>query len=298
MITSMRYLISIAMLTLLITATLAQEEDRITTPIASPYSSMTTTVGLTDVTIEYFRPKVKGREIFGNGADFLVPFKDIWRTGANSGSKVTFSTDVTIAGTTVEAGSYLILSKPDALNWDIMLYSDVSLGGNMAAFDESNVVVTYQSESTRILTPVETLTFNVSDISEDNTSASIELAWADVSVKLPFEVNFRDAVMADIDEKMMADEILPGNYTTAANFYLDFDGDLSKALDWMNSYLAIEGNETHFWHVHTKARILAAMGNTESAIETARASLDMAKDYPAGDFGYIQRNMELIASLR
>jgi hypothetical protein len=68
-------------------------------PAASPAGSVSTTVGLTDVKIDYSRPRVKGRAIFGSAATVLVPYGKIWRTGANNGSKISFSGDVKVEGT-------------------------------------------------------------------------------------------------------------------------------------------------------------------------------------------------------
>ena len=112
-------------------------EAQVQTPQPSPPGSVSTVVGLTDVKIDYFRPRVKGRKIFTADASALVPYGKIWRTGANNGTKITFSEDVKVEGTAVPKGEYLILSWPDASEWTISLYKDVNLGGNMNNYDAS-----------------------------------------------------------------------------------------------------------------------------------------------------------------
>lgn len=225
----------------------------------------------------------------------MQPYGQLWRTGANSGSKITFSTDVKIAGQDVEAGEYLIFSTPGKDSWDFMLYSDLSLGGNVAGYDESKQVVKTSVKPTWTSSNTETLTFNISDISSDDTSANIEMTWANASVKVPFTVSFHETVMKSIAQNLVVN---PGNYVAAANYYLSTNTDLPQALKWMNMYLAVEGNEGQFWHIHTKARILAAMGNKKEAIATAKDSMDKAKSFPQGDFGYVKRNEDLISSLK
>jgi len=266
---------------------------QIVTPAPSSAGSVSSTVGLTDVKIDYFRPKMKGRKIFGEGADYLQPFGTLWRAGANSGSKLTLSTDAEIGGQKIAAGEYLIFATPGASEWKFMLYSDISLGGNVAAYDKAKEVLATTAKATKLTSMVETLTYNITDISEDNTSANIELTWADVSVKVPMKVSFDEAVMASIKKNT---QVNPGNYAAAATYYLNNGKDLNKALEWMNLYLADEKTANQFWNIHTKAKILAKMGNKKEAIATANDSMAKAKEQ--GNSAYVKMNEALIASLK
>jgi hypothetical protein len=267
---------------------------QINTPAPSPAGSVSSTVGLTDITIDYSRPKKKGRMIFGTGDQYLEQYGNIWRTGANTGSKLTLSTDVKIGGQDVKAGEYLIFTKPGADEWRFMLYSDLSIGGNVAAYDTEKEVLNVAVKPMKLGTPVETLTFNISDISEDNTTANIHFAWDNTSIKVPVTVDFDAIVIADIAAKT---QVNPQNYVAAANYYFNNGKDLKQALDWMNKYLAVEGNASQFWNVHTKAQIQAKLGMKKEALATANDSLAKAKASERGDFGYIKRNEDLIASL-
>ncbi len=270
-------------------------EAQITMPQPSPAGSVSTRVGLTDVEINYFRPKVKGRQIFGTGDQYLEQYGDLWRTGANGGTRITFSTDVMIGDGTVAAGEYMILTRPGAASWDFMLYSDPSIGGNMSRFEEGKVAAMVKVTPTKLSDQVETMTFNISDVSEDNTQASIHFAWADASFKVPFSVSFDKAVMDEIASKT---KVNPVNYVQAANYYFSADKDLNQALEWINMYLAEGENSRQFWNVHLKARILAKLGKDKEAIATAEDSLTKARANEGGDFGYIKRNEDLIAEVK
>lgn len=267
---------------------------QINTPQPSPAGSVGSTVGLTDISIDYFRPGKKGRMIFGEGADFLVPYGQIWRTGANGGTIISFSTDVSIAGQEVKAGEYQIVSKPGADQWEVMLHSE-KIGGNMANFSEEKVVAkaTVKPSSTNGM--VERMTFQIADISEDNTTANIQFTWDNVQINIPVSVNFHETVMNEIASKT---QVNPQNYAAAANYYLSAGENLEQALEWMNKYLAVGENSNQFWHLHTKARILAEMGKKKEAIAVAKESMEKAKNFPSGDFGYVKRNEDLIASLK
>ena len=268
---------------------------QITIPQPSPAGSVYSKVGLTDVTIDYFRPKVKGRKIFGEGSDYLQPYGKTWRSGANSGSKLTLSTDATIGGKKVKAGEYLIFTVPGKDEWQFMLYSDIKLGGNVAGYDKANEVLRASVKPMKTSHTTESLTYNITDISDDNTSANIELAWADVSIKVPMQVYFDEIVMKDIAENT---KVNPRNYLAAANYYYSADKDLDQALEWVNTYLNTGDNSKQFWNLHLKARILAKMGNKKEAIAVAEKSKELATNFPNGDFGYIKRNEDLIAEVK
>lgn len=268
---------------------------QINTPQPSPAGFVSSTVGLTDISIDYFRPKKKGRKIFGEGSSYLVPYGQIWRTGANAGSQLILSTDVTIGGKNVKAGEYLIFTKPGANEWRFMLYSDLSIGGNVSGYKKENEVLNIGVKPMKANDPVEILTFQIADISEDNTTANIHFAWDNTAFKVPVKVAFHQDVMKEIADKT---KVNPANYVAAANYYLSTGENLDQALEWMNLYLSMGKNSGQFWHVHTKAKILAAMGKKKEAIATAKDSLEKAKNFSNGDFGYIKRNEDLISSLK
>ncbi|ADR20154.1 hypothetical protein MATR_22300 [Marivirga tractuosa] len=263
-------------------------------PQPSPKAKVETTVGLTDVAISYFRPSVKGRQIFGEGNDYLQPYGVLWRAGANSGTVLNINTEAVIAGTKVEPGEYLIFMTPGENEWEFKLYSDLSLGGNVGNYDESKEVLSIIQEVEKLDETVETLTYQISDINADNKKANIHFRWENVSLKVPFEVSYDDLVMAQIEQHT---KVNPRNLITAANYYYTNDRDLNQALKWIDSYLAEGNNSAQFWNLHLKAQILAKMGNKKEAKKVAEKSIELAKQNSSGDFGYVKRNQDLIDSL-
>jgi len=166
----------------------ATTEAQTQTPQPSPGASVSSVVGVTDVRIDYFRPRVRGRKIFGEGDNFLVPYGKIWRTGANSGSKITFSDDVKVQGVAIPKGEYLIFTWPGAAEWAVSIYKDVKLGGNTKEYEASKEAAKFTVKPVKLGKKTETLTFSISDISEDNTSGTVQLAWENTAVEFTISV--------------------------------------------------------------------------------------------------------------
>jgi hypothetical protein len=264
-------------------------EAQVETPSASPAGSVSTTVGLTDIKIDYSRPRVKGRKIFGEGA-VLVPYGAIWRTGANNGTKISFSDDVTVEGTAVPKGEYLIFTWPGAAEWTVALYKDVTLGGNTGGYDASKEAAKFKVKPEKLTEKVETFTINIGDIADDNKSAKVQLAWENTSVKFGVGVDFDAKVMKSIDD---ATKVNPYNYYQAAVYYLENGKDLNKALEWINK---AADNDPAFWILYQKARIQKALNDKKGALATANASLEAAK--VAKNRDYQVMNEELIKTLK
>ncbi len=264
---------------------------QIALPSPSSAGKVYAKVGLTDVEINYSRPKMKGRLIYGEGDDYLVPFGKIWRTGANSGTIITTDKDLSVEGSNLPAGEYMIITIPGKDAWQVIFYKDTSLGGNMANHKQENEQLRVSVKPTKLTEAVQTMTFNISDLSEDNTKAAIELAWENTSVKIGIATDFDKEVMADIANKT---KVSPNNYAAAANYYYNNGKDLDQAIEWMT--LAIEARPNAFWNIHTKAQMQAKKGDTKGALATAGESLAKAKAADS-DFGYIKQNEDLIAEL-
>ncbi|HYG17387.1 MAG TPA: DUF2911 domain-containing protein [Ohtaekwangia sp.] len=280
---------SIWLLALMCLAVVAAAQ--VQTPAASPAGSVSTTVGLTDVKIDYFRPRAKGRKIFGADAAALVPYGAIWRTGANQGTTITFSDDVKVEGIAVPKGQYLIVSWPGATEWTISLYKDVAMGGDLSKYDASKDAAKFKVKPEKLTEKVETLTFNIGDISDDSKSAKVQLAWENTAVKFSVSADFDAKVMKSIAENTA---VQPYNYFQAAVYYLETGKDLNKALEWVNK--AAEGMNSPFWVLHQKAKIQKALGDKAGALATANASLEAAKT--AGNRDYQAMNETLIKSLK
>lgn len=265
---------------------------QIQTPQASAAASVTTTVGLTDVKIDYSRPSAKGRKIFGDAATVVVPYGKLWRTGANAGTKITFSDDVNVEGVAVPKGEYLIFTWPGVTEWTVSLYKDIKLGGNTDGYDKAQEAANFKVKSEKLTEKVETFTINIGDIATDNKSAKVQIAWENTSVKFSVVADFDAKVMKSIEANT---KVNPNNYYNAAVYYLENGKDLKQALEWMNK--ALEGNANpQFWQLYQKARIQKGLGDKAGALATSKASWEGAKT--ANNRDYQMMNEELQKSLK
>lgn len=283
---------TLVLIVLLVAALMAEAQIR--TPQPSPAGSVTSVVGLTDISIDYSRPRARGRKIFGEGKDFVVPYGAIWRSGANNGTVITFGDTVKVEGVTVPAGKYLLLTWPGATEWTVSLYKDVAMGGNTADYDKTKDAASFKVKAEKLTEKVETLTFNISDISDDSKSAKIQLAWENTSVKFAVTADFDSKVMKAIEANT---KVNPNNLMAAARYYYDTNRDLKQALKWVDEYLAVGENSEQFWNIHFKAQLLKKAGDKAGALAAANKSLEMAKK-AKNDFGYIKQNEDLIKTLK
>ncbi|WP_456424424.1 DUF2911 domain-containing protein [Lutibacter sp.] len=256
---------------------------QIKTPQPSPASKLEQVVGLTDVTIEYSRPAMRGRTIFGN----LVPYGKIWRTGANANTKITFSNNVTIDGQELKKGTYAIFTIPNETSWDIIFYNDATNWGAPKELDESKVSAKTTVDVHAIPFNVESFTIDINDIS--NNGATLNIIWGKTYVSIPFEVPTEKAVLKSI-EKVMAGPST-GDYFQAATYYHTEGKDLKQALAWMQK--ATKGENPPYWYLRRMSLIQADLGDKAGAIATAKKSLAGAEK--EGNEDYIKMNKESIA---
>ena len=278
--------------TIILVAACFLAEAQVQVPAASPAGSVSSTVGLTNIKVDYSRPRVKGRKVFGE-KDVMHAYGTLWRTGANSGTKITFSDDVTVEGIKVPKGEYLIFSWPGATEWTVSLYKDVSIGGNTDGYDAKTEAAKFKVKTEKPVTKVETFTVSIDDIAEDNKSAKVSIAFENVVFRFGVAVDFDARVMKSIEDNT---KVNPNSYVAAARYYYDTNKDLKKALEYID--LGIAGNPNAFWNVHLKAQIQQKLGDKKGALATAQQSLDLAKKNPDGDFGYVKLNEDLIKTLK
>lgn len=268
-------------------ATLAQ----VRTPAASPAGSASTVVGLTDVKIDYSRPRLKGRKIFGEGEGFLEPFGKIWRAGANDGTFISFSDDVTVEGIKVPAGKYLLFAWPGATEWTLSLYKDLQLGGDTEHYDKTKEAANFKVKPEKLTERVEMLTYNITDLSDDSKWAKIQMAWENTSVKFTIGVDFDAKVLKSIEAST---KVNPGAYYQSAVYYLENGKDLKQAKEWIDK--AAEANPKAFWVYYQKARIEKALGDKASALASSKKSWEEAT--AAKNRDYVNMNEELQKSLK
>ncbi len=259
-------------------------------PAPSPASTLKQRAGLTDIEVNYSRPSMKGRKIFGT----LEPYGAVWRTGANTATKITFSTALKFGGTDVPAGSYALYSIPGVDEWTVILNKATGQWGAYQ-YDAKNDVVRVKAKPVALTSPMETFTIGLTDLRDE--SATLYLAWekALVPVKLEFDVT---ATLVPQIEAVMASEEPKKPYVQAAMFYLDHNLDLKKAVEWMDAALAAQPDA--FYLVYRKALIQEKMGDKAGAITTAQASMAAAVEKapsPSLRDEYIRLNQALLDRL-
>ncbi|MFM8431508.1 MAG: DUF2911 domain-containing protein [Bacteroidota bacterium] len=235
-------------------------------PAPSPMQTLKQNFALSEITIEYSRPSVKDRVIFGD----LVPYGKIWRTGANSASKVTFGEDVMVEGKAVKAGTYALYTMPGKESWSIMLYSDLTLGGDVNSYDASKEVVRVDVKSTSTGEKVETFTINLTDITSN--TANIELRWDKTRVAVAVKADIEEKIMKNIQTAMFEDK---RPYYQAATFYYENGKDLKQALDWATK--AAELNPKAYWVMLLKAKIQYKMKDYAACTMSAQKVIELAK---------------------
>jgi hypothetical protein len=254
---------------------------QIETPQPSPFTKIEQKVGLTDVTLEYSRPSMKGRKIFGD----LVPYGKMWRTGANKNTMVTFSDDVVVDGTTLKAGSYAIFVTPGESSWDVIFYSDVENWGTPREWDDSKMAAKTTVNTYEMPMAVETWTISIDDLKSN--SAQIGFIWENTYVGVKVKVPTDAKVSASIEKTMAGPGA--GDYYSAAVYNLTEGKDLDKAQIWMDKAMSMIENPG-FWQLRQQSLLYAKLGDKKKAIETAKKSLAGAE--AAGNADYVKMNKE------
>jgi len=254
-------------------------------PAASPLQTVKQAFGLSEITIEYSRPGVKGRVVFGD----VVPYGKIWRTGANSTTKITFGDDVKIEGVDVKAGTYGFYTIPNKDSWEIMLYKDLTLGGNVEDYKTENEVIRVKVKPASLTEKVETYTMGIANVT--STSANIELTWENTKVAVAVVTEIDSKIMKTIESTIIADN---RPFYQAASYYYENNKDLKQALEWAEK--AMKANPKAYWVVLLKAKIQIKLNDKKGAIATANLVITMAT--ADKDDSYVKQAEKLIASAK
>ena len=271
--------------TLALLFTLTTGFAQINTPAPSPTCSFSQDVGLINVEVEYSRPGMKGRKIFGG----LVPYGEMWRTGANASTKITFSDAAQVNNVSLDKGTYALYTIPGEKEWTIIFYTNTSYWGTPGPknFKEEEVAGRFTIPAKSLNEPVESFTINIGNLRNDG--ATLDLMWDKTLVSIPITVNTDDKVMSAIESTMAGPK--GRDYYVASRYYFDEGKDMKKALDWVNKSLEMDGDK--FWILRLKANIQANLGMYKDAITTANKSTELAK--ADGNTDYPRMNAESIA---
>jgi hypothetical protein len=242
------------------TAASAQQQP-LTIPRPSPNASLSQSIGITEVALHYSRPGVKGRAIWGS----LVPYNEVWRTGANENTTISFSTPVKIEGHELPAGLYGLQTIPTSGEWTVIFSKDAQLWG---AFD-------YKQEHDALRVQVkpaaaefqERMGFEITDLTD--TSAKVVLRWEKVQV--PFKV--------EVDTPKLVAEAAKGSLRwqtglQAANYCIQNNTCLEDAGHWLDASIALDSN---FANQRAKAMLLAKKNDYKGAVAAGEKALAAGK---------------------
>lgn len=249
---------------------------QIDVPPLSPLCKVSQQVGFGTIDIEYSRPSMRQRVIFGD----LVPYDKEWRTGANKPTTITFSESVTVNGCHLEAGKYILSSIPCESLWTIILSKSDESGTSGSGFEDLEAF-RFQIKPKIIPNRIETFTIDIGEITTN--TACIQLLWENTMVKFKIGTNADEEIMAKIDEELKNPMLKIGNtYWDAANYYFVTQRDMTQALEWVNKGIEINGEK--YWAMRLKALILAELGDYKGAIRAAKVSIYKAKDEKNMDY--------------
>lgn len=248
-----------------VAATAAHGQNGPELPAASPKARVEQRVGLTDFAVDYSSPGVKGRQIWGA----LVPYGELWRTGANRATKLEASGDFNFGGTKVAAGTYSLFSIPGEKEWTVVLNGVADLPGTRG-YDQGKDVARVKVVPEKA-PPRERMTFIFSDTTDDATR--LDLEWAGVRVSVPIGVDTAQQAAANIDAAV-GDAWRP--HFASARYLLESDGDLTKARQYIDTSIDIKPT---WWNTWWKAQILAKQGDKKEAVAAAQE----AQQLGAGD---------------
>lgn len=255
--------------TALITATafsaLAQDFKM---PAASPTTTISQDFSTSKIELTYSRPAMRERVIFGD----LVPYGKVWRTGANGATKLTFGEDVILGGQQLKAGTYALYTIPSEKEWKVIINTGVSNWG-VSGFDSKDDVISFSVPVQRVREAVQSFTISIDNITIN--SADITIAWEHTKVVIPVKADNNGRIIQYLEKELKGEK---PPYQQAANYYLETNQDLDKALNFADK--AIAANPDAFYLHWLKARILYKQGNREEAIKAARKAAEGAATTP------------------
>jgi tetratricopeptide (TPR) repeat protein len=254
------------------------------TPALSPTAKLTQEFSTSNIEVSYSRPALRGRKIFGE----LVPYGKVWRTGANSATKIKLGEDVKIGGKAVKAGEYAIYTIPGTWEWEVII-NKASGSWGAYGYDTSGDVARFKVKSEKLSQAVQSFTINFSNITFN--SCNLDMSWEKTTISIPIVADNNTKIVASID-KAINKPNLP--YFQAANYYFETNQELDKANTYVDK--ALEQNPKAYYMWLLKARIEAKLGHKDAAINAATKSMEAAKGSAAED-EYVRNNLKLIEEL-
>lgn len=255
---------------------------QINKPSLSPKIITEQKVGLVNVRLEYGQPNKQGRAIFGE----LIPFNKIWRTGANSSTKISFDREIKLAQNTIPSGTYGLYTIPEKNEWTIILHKKSTLWGTRG-YDQSNDLIRFKVPVLNINDKIETLSIHFENF--NTNGGNLVISWENTKIEIPLFVDSDEVIFKEITNKIAetTEPVKAQTYFEAAQFYYLKKHDLNTAMIWFDK--AIELKPEAFWFVYYKAELAYHLKNYSMAKINTEKCLEAAKLSPSTDYGYISK---------
>ena len=269
----------------LLLATAAHAQTKLSIPPLSPTTRIHQNFSTSYIDLTYSRPSLRGRTAFGG----VVPNGTVWRTGANTITKVRFGEEVKIGGQTVPAGAYALLAIPDAKEWTFILNRDTAQWGTYD-YKQALDVLRVKAKPTKLAVSVETMALTVENLRP--ASADLVISWDRTQVALPIVADPDRIVMGQIEQAMKGEK---KPYITAAQYYFNTGKDLTPAIGWVDE--AIKASPSYYGY-YWKAKLLQKQGKNQEAIAAANKSLELVKEdkNEVSKTEYTRLNQEVLAA--
>lgn len=266
-----KYLLSISLAIAVATVSMAQR-----TPQASTAAGVMQTVGVTDFTVKYSRPNIKGRSIFADSST-LAPYNQIWRTGANMATTFESSTDFSFGGKKVAAGKYALFSIPSGSAWTVILNKNFNQGGTdnyKESEDVARIMVAPTSSDFS-----ESFSIDFSNISD--STAYLNINWASVKVPVQISIETDQLTMAGLNKAVAEKPEDVATLQSTAGYLLGKGKDLPQALSLADKAIGLKETFSNLW---LKAQILGKMGKVAEALPFAQKALTVGAASGDGAF--------------
>jgi len=252
-------------------------------PQASPTATLKQNVGLSEVEITYSRPGMKGRTIFGD----LVPYDELWRTGANKATAITLSSEATIGGKKVPAGSYSIFTIPGKTQWEVIINKETELWGT-GGYNKEDDVARFMVKPTKLNSAVETFTIDFRKFTD--AGCEIFMQWENTEVSIALGVDANAQAWANIKSEVEKVEGSWRVYVRSAQYAANTGENLEEALTYIDKALEMQESWWTYW---VQGQVYAAMKDYKKAQSSLKKSIKLGKEQK--NWSYEKRITDLLA---
>jgi tetratricopeptide (TPR) repeat protein len=249
-------------------------------PSASPRQMIVQDFGLGKIKIAYSRPSIKGRTVF-NDNSLLAPLGKLWRTGADNPTLITFSDNVIINNTPIEASTYSLFTIPNATTWVLILNKGIK---GIDTYKKADDLLRLTVPVKEMADSTETFTINVQQLHYE--SCMIQLSWSNVSVEFVVTTNIVDRLNKSYEAQLESEK---KSHFSAARFYHHLGNDNNKALEQIS--ISLQNNPDAYYMHYLKSVIEFSMGDNETARQSAQKTLEAAITAGSDDYKRLAENM-------